>query len=315
MTVTERALAERRSAGPAEPSLPAAASGPDDVRGRGRHPRRPARGRRAPAAVPPAVRRRGAGALAGRHRALEWLRGRNTSSLLVLVDLNMPAMDGIIFMRRLADQGYSGAVAIVSSADERVLETAAKLGGGAATRDARPLPQAADRSPPRGAARAVARRRDPRPAQARPALHGERGAARGRQQRDGAALPAEGLHGRRQRGRPRGAGPMGPSGRRTGPAGPVRRCRRGARRHRHADRSGPVARARAGPSLEQGGDAAARGGQRVDGQPPPPRLPRTAGGRSGALQGPDRRPPAGGDGVSLDERPAGAGRRARTTAS
>ncbi len=59
--------------------------------------------------------------------ALDWLRGRDTSSLLVMVDLNMAAMDGIDFMRRLADQGYTGAVAICSSADQRVLETAAKL--------------------------------------------------------------------------------------------------------------------------------------------------------------------------------------------
>ncbi len=128
VTVTERALAERRSAGPAEPSLPAAASGPtmseagvvilddrlEDVE-----------------RLRQSLRQYDVEALVhwqDGHRALEWLRGRNTSSLLVLVDLNMPAMDGIDFMRRLADQGYSGAVAIVSSADERVLETAAKLG-------------------------------------------------------------------------------------------------------------------------------------------------------------------------------------------
>ena len=62
----------------------------------------------------------------GRH-ALDWLRSRETSALLLLLDLHMPGMDGIDFMRRLAEQDYRGTLAIVSRADDRVLETAAKL--------------------------------------------------------------------------------------------------------------------------------------------------------------------------------------------
>ena len=59
--------------------------------------------------------------------ALEWLDGRDTSMLLLLLDLNMPGMDGVEFMRHLAAAGYRGALALISGADPRILQTAYKL--------------------------------------------------------------------------------------------------------------------------------------------------------------------------------------------
>lgn len=61
--------------------------------------------------------------------ALQWLREHPTAGLLLLLDLNMPDMDGIEFMRHLAMQRYEGALAVLSGADPRVLESAAKLAG------------------------------------------------------------------------------------------------------------------------------------------------------------------------------------------
>jgi EAL domain-containing protein (putative c-di-GMP-specific phosphodiesterase class I)/DNA-binding response OmpR family regulator len=60
---------------------------------------------------------------------LESLRGLDTSTCLVLLDLDMPDMDGVEVIRHLAEQEYAGALAVISGADERLLEAASKLAG------------------------------------------------------------------------------------------------------------------------------------------------------------------------------------------
>lgn len=46
---------------------------------------------------------------------------------LILMDLNMPEMDGVEFMRSLVKCDYSGSIILVSGEDERILQSAEKL--------------------------------------------------------------------------------------------------------------------------------------------------------------------------------------------
>jgi EAL domain-containing protein (putative c-di-GMP-specific phosphodiesterase class I)/FixJ family two-component response regulator len=58
--------------------------------------------------------------------ALEQVAGSQAPHL-ILLDLNMPGMDGPAFVRRLVDHDYTGALVLVSGEQQRVLQMAEKL--------------------------------------------------------------------------------------------------------------------------------------------------------------------------------------------
>ena len=61
------------------------------------------------------------------HVALELIDSQNDPPNLILLDLNMPEMDGLEFVRRLVERRYAGSLILISGEDERMQQAAEKL--------------------------------------------------------------------------------------------------------------------------------------------------------------------------------------------
>jgi PAS domain S-box-containing protein len=66
-------------------------------------------------------------ACASGQEALNRLDAQPVGEQLILLDLNMPGMDGVEFIRQLVERQYTGALVLVSGEDTRILETAERL--------------------------------------------------------------------------------------------------------------------------------------------------------------------------------------------
>src|ERR1700692_1931994 len=60
-------------------------------------------------------------------KALQQVSGTCEMVDLIFLDINMPGMDGVEFIRRLADCRYGGSVILVSGENTRILESVEKL--------------------------------------------------------------------------------------------------------------------------------------------------------------------------------------------